>query len=92
MSDTCGYSWEYGKFTVSGDKASICAVETATRAEEALRELLAFIHRDGGHHTAEVGLQRSYNDAEIVLAAWKDAFDEQQEAQLSRGVYGNLRD
>lgn len=86
MSDTCGYSWEYGKFTVSGDKASICAVETATRAEEALGELLALIHRDGGHHTAEVGLQRSYNDAEIVLAAWKDAFDEQQQAKLPRGV------
>lgn len=28
-----------------------------------LRDLLALIHRDGGHHTEEVGLEQSYFDA-----------------------------
>jgi hypothetical protein len=28
-----------------------------------LRDLLAVIHRDGGHHTDEVGLSRSFEDA-----------------------------
>lgn len=32
-----------------------------------LRELLAFIHRDGGHHTEKVGLVRSALDAETKV-------------------------
>lgn len=30
---------------------------------ERLLDLLAIIHRDGGHHTAEVGLEQSVKDA-----------------------------
>ena len=33
-----------------------------------LRELLAIIHRDGGHHTDKVGIEQSVNDAHQVWA------------------------
>ena len=36
--------------------------------EEILRELLATIHRDGGHHTEKVGLEQSALDAEIKIS------------------------
>jgi hypothetical protein len=32
-----------------------------------LEELLAVIHRDGGHHTAEVGIEQSCKDAERII-------------------------
>lgn len=34
-----------------------------------LRDLLAIIHRDGGHHTAEVGLIQSVEDAKKLIAS-----------------------
>lgn len=33
------------------------------KREKMLRELLAVIHRDGGHHTNNVGLKQSWKDA-----------------------------
>ena len=32
-----------------------------------LRDLLAIMHRDGGHHTCEVGIEKSVRDAEEVF-------------------------
>ena len=39
-------------------KTYVCSVE-----ERWLRDLVALIHRDGGHHTTEVGLKQSVKDA-----------------------------
>lgn len=38
--------------------------------ERALRDLLARIHRDGGHHTDAVGLAQSVKDAESIVCRW----------------------
>jgi hypothetical protein len=38
----------------------------AEKSESELRNILALIHRDGGHHTASVGLQQSVADATIA--------------------------
>jgi hypothetical protein len=37
-----------------------------------LGDLLAYIHRDGGHHTAEVGEAQSIRDAIDVVCKWRD--------------------
>ena len=39
-----------------------------TKTTQHLRDLLAIIHRDGGHHTDEVGLEKSIEDAVDELA------------------------
>jgi hypothetical protein len=70
-----GYSWNCGKYVVEGTWESLDAVESALKAEQQLKELLARIHRDGGHHTDKVGLQRSCDDADNVLVKWREAFD-----------------
>ncbi|CAB4173791.1 hypothetical protein UFOVP1138_21 [uncultured Caudovirales phage] len=36
---------------------------THPKAQEMLLSLLAIIHRDGGHHTGDVGIEQSVNDA-----------------------------
>ena len=33
--------------------------------ENMLHDLLAVLHRDGGHYTAEVGLEKSIHDAKL---------------------------
>lgn len=40
----------------------------AEEAERKLADLLARIHRDGGHHTAEHGLEKSIKDAHLIVA------------------------
>lgn len=42
--------------------------EDRDNAMEMLGNLLAVIHRDGGHHTTEVGLEQSIEDANGVMA------------------------
>ncbi len=37
--------------------------------ERYLRDLLAVIHRDGGHHTTEVGLEQSTEDARVEVSS-----------------------
>lgn len=43
------------------------AVAEVRSIPQGVRDLLAVIHRDGGHHTAEVGLEDSLIDAEAVV-------------------------
>ena len=43
--------------------------------ENAVRNLLAVIHRDGGHHTARVGLGRSLKDAEKAVIEDRETLD-----------------
>jgi len=40
-----------------------------------LLNLLAIIHRDGGHHTHDSGLEYSCLDAVDVLHDWRTAYD-----------------
>ncbi len=44
-------------------------------ANTQILNLLAIIHRDGGHHTDSVGIDRAIADAEQVLYKWRDAYD-----------------
>lgn len=44
-------------------------IEEINRLEESermLNELLAVIHRDGGHYQSEHGLQKAYKDAKLI--------------------------
>jgi hypothetical protein len=43
-----------------------------------LRNLLARIHRDGGHHTEACGLEKSVADADAAVAMYIGAYDAQQ--------------
>ncbi len=45
------------------------------QANTQMLNLLALIHRDGGHHTDSVGIDRAIDDAEQVLYKWKGAYD-----------------
>lgn len=38
------------------------------QASQQLGDILAIIHRDGGHHTADVGIEQSVKDAHIKWA------------------------
>lgn len=40
-------------------------------ADRAIRDLLAVIHRDGGHHTEAVGLDQSITDAQAAVCELK---------------------
>ena len=50
--------------------------DTLTRERDAAANLLAVIHRDGGHHTVSVGFARSCVDAEVVVLQDRMARDE----------------
>lgn len=41
-----------------------------------VQELLAVIHRDGGHHTAKVGIVQSIKDAEAHVVSLREAMEE----------------
>lgn len=51
--------------------------DRAEKAEAELRNLLAIIHRDGGHHTSDVGLVQSVEDAHKV---WGKLITERNQA------------
>jgi hypothetical protein len=40
-----------------------------------VEDLLAVIHRDGGHHTAAVGIKQSCRDAEKLVLSWRRAYE-----------------
>jgi hypothetical protein len=44
--------------------------------EQLLLNLLAVIHRDGGHHTSEVGVEQSVEDAYNVINELKLQIDD----------------
>lgn len=49
--------------------------EALKQANCNLLNLLALIHRDGGHHVQAVGLEQALVDAEQVLYKWRGAYD-----------------
>ena len=51
---------------------------TTARSEALLSDLLAVIHRDGGHHTSDVGLERSVADAIDRVLSLRQDNDEHQ--------------
>lgn len=40
--------------------------------EKHVKDLLAIIHRDGGHHTLKVGYSQSITDAEVVVTQLRE--------------------
>jgi len=59
--------------------------ESAEKAEAALRNLLAVIHRDDGSHTAKVGIEQSVADAHqrwAALIAAKEKAEAERDAAL----------
>lgn len=58
--------------------AESCALEAkrADVAEHRLRNLLALIHRDGGHYEGEHGLEKACDDAEDLVVARLGVVDE----------------
>ncbi len=66
--DACTWAHsEYAKLLMKGQR----------EAERELADLLARIHRDGGHHTGEVGVEQSVKDAHLV---WANLIGERDEA------------
>jgi hypothetical protein len=60
-------------------------VEERDEARRALREILAVIHRDGGHHTGRFGITQSVADAHATWAAMvaeRDELKAKLEAEL----------
>lgn len=49
--------------------------EALMQANMRLLNLLALIHRDGGHYTMHVDVAQSLADAEQVLYKWRGAYD-----------------
>ena len=46
------------------------------KLREQLGDLLALIHRDGGHHQDDVGTEQALVDAKNVLLDWRQSHDE----------------
>ena len=49
-----------------------CTIRALKEENKELLNLLAIIHRDGGHHTEEVGIKQSINDAHKVWAGLRE--------------------
>ena len=79
----CGCGRRIRYMTPSGDacnKYGRCPTyeeqgEALRQANMRLLNLLALIHRDGGHHTIAVDVAQSLADAEQVLYKWRGAYD-----------------
>ena len=52
--------------------------------ERMLRDLLATIHRDGGQYTEQHGLQKSVEDA-IMIVSWNHLYAESFHTAINRG-------
>jgi predicted Zn-dependent protease len=50
-----------------------------------LRELLAVIHRDGGHYVAEHGIEKAADDAQTKVIAWLARDDAAGVQEVPRG-------
>ena len=58
---------------------ALCAELEETRRQ--LRNLLAVIHRDGGHHTEKVGLEVSISDAMKIVVELRSDLDRAEEVR-----------
>jgi hypothetical protein len=62
----------------------------AEQQDSSLLNLLAIIHRDGGHYVEQHGIEKATDDAHEVLYQWRGAFDalaEQQEPNFAAALY-----
>ena len=57
-----------------------------------LGELLAVIHRDGGHHIADVGVEQACKDAEAKILNWiqRDDHDDPERSTTMWGGVGGV--
>ena len=53
-----------------------CTSQESQSLREQLGNLLALIHRDGGHHQTDVGAEQALIDAQKVLLDWRQSHDE----------------
>ena len=57
-----------------------CDTDCTSQENQSLREqlgdLLALIHRDGGHHQANIGTEQALIDAKKALLDWRQSHDE----------------
>ena len=65
--EECGASEELTEASMKAC-ALLATIDYLVDSEEMLGNLLAVIHRDGGHYTAEHGMEKSYEDAEKKVA------------------------
>ena len=67
-------------------KCFYCTERGALRAElAAAKNLLARIHRDGGHHTEAVGFAQSVADADAKVSEWLLAEADRIEKEAANG-------
>ncbi len=55
------------KHCLSVELVTLGLTEDVNSYEKQLKDLLAIIHRDGGHHTHDYGVNQSVNDAIIEI-------------------------
>lgn len=62
--------WEqrYGQLEKHHEEETSWMIEEIANLEYKLLNLLARIHRDGGHHTGKVGLEQSCKDADMAVS------------------------
>lgn len=70
--------------------ASVTGSPWPGTAYAALTDLLAVIHRDGGHHTARVGVERSWKDAVEIAAAAVQVPDHKPLVHLIQNENGDV--
>ncbi len=77
-----------------GDRARFLATIHKLQADRnAIRGILAVIHRDGGHHTEKVGYRRSVEDAHQIWGDLQTAIsDATAERDRLRGALEYIRD
>lgn len=69
------------------DGANAQALEGAlSGVEHLLRELLAVIHGDGGHHAQRHGLEESCRQAHVRIAELRRALDAAEERVAKHGI------
>lgn len=58
--------------------------------EKLLLNLLARIHRDGGHYTQEYGIEKSVQDADLRVAeAYSKILDLERDLRVTAGLYAD---
>lgn len=58
--------------TLEEERAQRLAFLSKLSPEDLLEELLAIIHRDGGHYADEHGLAKAVADAEVIVLELRD--------------------
>jgi hypothetical protein len=71
-------SWEerYRKLEAHHEEETKFLIRHANKTEQTLGNLLARIHRDGGHYIEEHGMDKAVTDADAKIVRWLSRDDE----------------